>query len=93
MLPVDPSNEPHSNSTNTPNNEKVNTVKTNNVQDDYGKGVVFYLNKEGRVVGVLLWNLFNRINIARRIIAQDTKYDDLNEVAKLFDIHEQNTSN
>lgn len=62
-------------------------------KDDYGKGVVFYLNKEGRVVGVLLWNLFNRINVARRIIAQDTKFDDLNEVAKLFDIHEQNSNN
>lgn len=57
--------------------------------NEYTKGVVFYLNKEGRVVGILLWNLFNRISIARRILAQDVKYDDLNEVAKLFDIHEQ----
>jgi apoptosis-inducing factor 1 len=48
--------------------------------------VIFYL-KDDKVVGILLWNLFNRINVARKIIAQNTHYDDLNEVAKLFDIH------
>lgn len=65
---------------------------TTNASDDFGKGVVFYLNENDRVVGILLWNIFNRISIARKIIAQDTNYDDLNEVAKLFDlfdIHEQ----
>lgn len=55
-------------------------------EDDYGKGVIFYLNENDRVVGILLWNVFNRISIARKVLAQDTKYDDLNEVAKLFDL-------
>lgn len=57
--------------------------------EDYGKGVVFYL-KNDKIVGILLWNLFNRINIARKVLSQDLKYDDLNEVAKLFDVYEQN---
>lgn len=52
----------------------------------YGKGVVFYLRDE-RVVGVVLWNVFNRINTARAIVNENKKWDDLNELAKLFEIH------
>jgi len=69
--------------------EPLKAVKKTDNSDDYGRGVVFYLNDKNRVVGILLWNLFNRISIARKVISQDTTYDDLNEVAKLFDIHEQ----
>lgn len=54
--------------------------------DDFSKGVVFYLRDE-KIVGIVLWNVFNRINTARAVISQDKIYDDLNEVAKLFDIH------
>ncbi|KAH8281690.1 hypothetical protein KR054_002319 [Drosophila jambulina] len=53
---------------------------------NYGKGVVFYM-KNDRVVGILLWNLFNRISLARSIISEHKNYDNLNEVAKLFDIN------
>lgn len=35
-------------------------------QDDFNKGVIFYLRDE-KVVGVLLWNIFNRIGTARKI--------------------------
>merc|ERR1712126_505313 len=51
-----------------------------------GKGVIFYL-RENKVVGVLLWNVFNRMSIARRILKEGRQYDDLTEVAKLFNIH------
>jgi len=54
--------------------------------EDYGKGVIFYL-KENKIVGVLLWNVFNRMNIARRVLKEGKSYDDLTEVAKLFNIH------
>ncbi|KAH8281687.1 hypothetical protein KR054_002318 [Drosophila jambulina] len=70
----------------------VEVVKTDGVTSNsdetgnYGKGVVFYM-KDDKIVGVLLWNLFNRIGLARTIINQNKKYDDLNEVAKLFEIH------
>ncbi|KAH8248635.1 hypothetical protein KR032_001609 [Drosophila birchii] len=53
---------------------------------NYGKGVVFYM-KDDKVVGILLWNLFNRIGLARTIINQNKNYDNLNEVAKLFEIN------
>ncbi|KRG02527.1 putative apoptosis-inducing factor 1, mitochondrial isoform X2 [Drosophila mojavensis] len=55
-------------------------------EPNYGKGVIFYLQNE-KIVGILLWNLFNRIGLARTIINQNKSYDDLNEVAKLFEIH------
>lgn len=57
--------------------------------DNYGKGVVFYMQND-KIVGILLWNVFNRINIARKILSCDEPFEDLNEVAKLFDIFEQN---
>lgn len=51
------------------------------------KGVVFYI-KNDKVVGILLWNIFNKINIARQVIAEGKKLYDLNEVAKRFEIQE-----
>lgn len=36
--------------------------------DDYSKGVVFYLSQEERkVVGVLTWNLFGKMDVARKV--------------------------
>lgn len=57
-------------------------------EEDYGKGVVFYL-RDDVVVGIVLWNVFNRMNIARQVLKEERKYEDLNEVAKLFNIHEE----
>ena len=61
------------------------TIKT---PDDYDKGVLFYM-KDDRIVGILLWNVFNRISIARKILLSEEHFKDLNEVAKLFDIFDQ----
>lgn len=33
---------------------------------DFGKGVVFYL-RDDIVVGIVLWNIFNRMSIARQV--------------------------
>uniref|UniRef100_A0A672QDI1 Apoptosis-inducing factor 1, mitochondrial n=1 Tax=Sinocyclocheilus grahami TaxID=75366 RepID=A0A672QDI1_SINGR len=56
-------------------------------EEDYGKGVIFYL-RDNVVVGIVLWNVFNRMPIARKIIKDGEQHADLNEVAKLFNIHE-----
>lgn len=50
-----------------PETKSTTTTTTNNNPDDYKKGVVFYL-KENKVVGIVLWNTFNRIPIARKVI-------------------------
>lgn len=55
--------------------------------EKYGKGVIFYL-KDGIVVGILLWNVFGRMSIARKIIREHRTYEDLTELAKLFNLHE-----
>jgi programmed cell death 8 (apoptosis-inducing factor) len=41
------------------------------------------------VVGVLMWNVFNKVSVARKIIREHRHYDDLAEVAKLFRIHDK----
>lgn len=56
--------------------------------EDFGKGVIFYLQND-IVVGVVLWNVFNRMSVARQVLKDRRKYEDLNEVAKLFNIHEE----
>ena len=58
------------------------------VEENYGKGVIFYLNND-IVVGILMWNVFNKMSIARKVIREHKHYDDLSEVAKLFNIHEK----
>ena len=54
--------------------------------DDFGKGIIFYL-RNNIVVGIVLWNVFSRMHIARRVINEGKPYEDLNEVAKLFELH------
>ncbi|CAB3980729.1 apoptosis-inducing factor 1, mitochondrial [Paramuricea clavata] len=54
--------------------------------EEFGKGVVFYM-KDKRVVGIVLWNIFERMNIARKIIMSEEDQEDLNELAKHFNIH------
>lgn len=49
-------------------------------------GVVFYL-KDKKVVGVLLWNLFGRLSVARRVVNDGRSYPDLSELAKHFSIY------
>uniref|UniRef100_A0A2M3Z799 Putative programmed cell death protein n=1 Tax=Anopheles braziliensis TaxID=58242 RepID=A0A2M3Z799_9DIPT len=64
------------------------TTKDKEPSEDFDKGVIFYL-RDKKVVGMVLWNVFNRMGTARKILDQHTEYDDLNEVAKLFNLHER----
>ncbi|CAF1544433.1 unnamed protein product [Adineta ricciae] len=66
---------------------KLPESKGNLDKDDYSKGVVFYL-KENKVVGIVLWNVFNRIAIARKIIKDQQEITNFQELAKLFNIHQ-----
>ncbi|KAM6427396.1 apoptosis-inducing factor 1, mitochondrial isoform 2-T2 [Liasis olivaceus] len=66
----------------------LSTLQAPQQGEDYGKGVIFYL-RDKVVVGIVLWNIFNRMPIARKIIKDGEEHADLNEVAKLFNIHEE----
>lgn len=52
------------------NSEKKETCKdtksAEEPKEDYSKGVIFYLQGD-IVVGIVLWNLFNRIRIAKQV--------------------------
>ena len=37
--------------------------------EDYGKGVIFYTRNE-KIVGILLWNLFGRMPVARQVSSE-----------------------
>ena len=54
-------------------------------EEQYGKGVVFYMNGK-KIVGVLLWNIFSQMPVARSIISEGKEHEDLNATAKLFKI-------
>ncbi|CAL1536613.1 unnamed protein product [Lymnaea stagnalis] len=56
--------------------------------EDFGKGIVFYLNDKKTVVGILLWNTFNKMTVARQVLRDGARNEDLYEVAKLFDIYD-----
>jgi len=55
--------------------------------EEYGKGVIFYTRNDV-VVGLVLWNVFNKIPVARRILREGLTTDKLTEAAKLFDLHD-----
>lgn len=69
-----------------PTSSKPGSLEEPKAGDDYGKGVVFYL-KGKQIVGIVLWNVFNRMPVARKILAEGNEYDDFSEVAKLFNLH------
>lgn len=54
--------------------------------DKYKKGVIFY-QRNSTVVGIVLWNLYNNMHIARRVLNDGVQNQDLNEVAKLFALY------
>ena len=50
------------------------------------KGVVFYLRNEN-VVGVVTWNIFGKMGVARRLLAHKSDELDFAEMARLFNVH------
>ncbi|XP_062513763.1 apoptosis-inducing factor 1, mitochondrial-like [Corticium candelabrum] len=62
------------------------------IPSNFSKGVVFYV-RDKMVVGVVLWNLFNQMPIARRIIEEGKRYGeatDFHELAKALHLYGDN---
>lgn len=51
-------------------------------QEPYRKGVIYYL-REGRVCGVLLWNVWDQVEAARRLIAEPGPFRSSDLVGRL----------
>jgi len=41
-------------------------VTKSSAKEDYGKGIIFYV-RESIVVGIVMWNVFNKMPIARQV--------------------------
>ena len=49
-----------------PTPQKISKLYSNSQEEeDYGKGVIFYL-RDNKIVGFVLWNVFSKMPIARR---------------------------
>ncbi|OQV12972.1 Apoptosis-inducing factor 1, mitochondrial [Hypsibius exemplaris] len=68
-------------------NAGYSALSSPNPKDDYRRGVIFYL-KDKIIVGVLLWNIFSHISLARKVIKDQKTFGDLGELAKLFALHD-----
>jgi apoptosis-inducing factor 1 len=53
----------------------------------YGKGLVFYANHKKQIVGLLMFNLLGRIEMAREILAQKKSVDDIEEIVEKFKVY------
>lgn len=53
---------------------------------DDRKGLVLYV-RDRRIVGLLMFNLFNRSSLAKKIIRQHLTVEDLQDIADLFEIN------
>lgn len=57
------------------------------ISPSYGKGVVFYL-KDKKIVGILLFNLFNRVNLAKELLKEGRGVNDIGRSVRLFNVDE-----
>lgn len=53
----------------------------------YDKGVVFYL-KDRKIVGILMFNLFNRVNLAKEVLKEGIEVEDVPKCVRLFNVEE-----
>lgn len=68
--------------------EPVSVVPGASGEKTFGKGVVFYV-KDRRIVGMVMFNLFNRIGLARDVIEKHSTVEKLEEIVELFNINDQ----
>ncbi|KAJ3046983.1 Apoptosis-inducing factor 1, mitochondrial [Rhizophlyctis rosea] len=62
--------------------------KDGKLDEQYGKGVVFYMDRKKKIVGILMWNLLGKVDVARSIIKQGKTYTDINDLVTLFNVHQ-----
>ena len=56
-------------------------------QEPYREGVVYYL-RDGRVAGVLLWNVWQRVDAARALIAEPGPFRAEDLRGRSFEVHQ-----
>jgi hypothetical protein len=61
--------------------------ETGKVNEEFKKGVVFYLNKDKKVVGALLWNLHGKLKVVRNLIKEGKTYEDVDKLSSLINVY------
>ncbi|KAK6049743.1 hypothetical protein COOONC_12749, partial [Cooperia oncophora] len=60
-------------------------AKDDNANESFERGVVFYKGDDGKVVGVLLLNVYGSgVDVSRRLIEEARSVDDFQQLAKLY---------
>ncbi|VDL75960.1 unnamed protein product [Nippostrongylus brasiliensis] len=63
-------------------------AKDEESNDNFERGVVFYKGDEGKIVGVLLLNVFgSSIDVSRRLIEEGKNVEDFHQLAKLYPLY------
>ncbi|KAK5983854.1 hypothetical protein GCK32_020409, partial [Trichostrongylus colubriformis] len=59
-----------------------------NANESFERGVVFYKGDDGKVVGVLLLNVYGSgVDVSRRLIEEARSIDDFQQLAKLYQLY------
>lgn len=82
-----PTNSDQGTQNDQPSGYRVVSLPPASEDEKFSRGMVFYLDDSDVIVGILTWNIFGRLKIARRILNEQKKYEDLNEVSKLFNLY------
>lgn len=53
---------------------------TQPIQPEYRRGSVYYIGKDNRVAGVLLWNMFGKVEDARAVIRRLKQFDNFEDL-------------
>lgn len=61
-------------------------VWKSDVKESFERGVVFYM-KEDAIVGIMMWNIPGKIDVAKRLVKQGKKYENKTELVSLFNVH------
>ncbi|KAK6052146.1 pyridine nucleotide-disulfide oxidoreductase [Cooperia oncophora] len=63
-------------------------AKDDNANESFERGVVFYKGDDGKVVGVLLLNVYGSgVDVSRRLIEEARSVDDFQQLAKLYQLY------
>ncbi|KAK6018215.1 pyridine nucleotide-disulfide oxidoreductase, partial [Ostertagia ostertagi] len=63
-------------------------AKDDNANESYERGVVFYKGDDGKVVGVLMLNVYGSgVDVSRRLIEEARSVDDFQQLAKLYQLY------
>lgn len=69
----------------TPDGEAAPTPE----KPQYKRGSIYYINRDNRVVGALMWNMFGKAEQARTAIRRLKQYENMEDLTWAIDFEEK----